>query len=59
MNARSIERRHLGHRYIVRELIGFMVKRRYVWSCDDCPHVDDCEWAFDPYNTQGDCLAEK
>lgn len=30
-----------------------------VFTCDDCPARWTCEWAFDPYNTDGDCLAEK
>ncbi len=29
------------------------------FSCDDCSASKTCEWAFDPYNTDGDCLAEK
>ena len=27
-------------------------------TCDDCDYrSNDCEFAFDPYNTDGDCLA--
>jgi len=29
------------------------------FTCDDCPARYTCEWAFDPYNTNDDCLAEK
>ncbi len=29
------------------------------FTCDDCRDRRTCEWAFDPYNTNGDCLAEK
>jgi hypothetical protein len=29
------------------------------FSCDRCAAVKTCEFAFDPYNTDGDCLAEK
>lgn len=29
------------------------------FTCDDCPSAPLCEWAFDGYNTLGDCLAEK
>ncbi len=29
------------------------------FTCDDCPSRRTCEWAFDVYNTDGDCLAEK
>ena len=29
------------------------------FTCDDCGGVDECEWAWDLYNTNGDCLAEK
>lgn len=28
-------------------------------TCWDCPDKDDCFCAFDPYNTDGDCLASK
>lgn len=29
------------------------------FTCDTCPLALDCESAFDPYNTYGDCLEEK
>ena len=29
------------------------------FTCKDCPARFTCEWAFDLYNTEGDCLAEK
>lgn len=29
------------------------------FTCDDCPAKTTCEWVYDPYNTDGDCLAEK
>jgi len=29
------------------------------FTCDDCAAALTCEYAFDDYNTQGDCLAEK
>ncbi len=28
-------------------------------TCQTCQDNDKCEYAFDPYNTQGDCLAMK
>lgn len=28
-------------------------------TCLGCPSSARCPWAFDPYNTNGDCLAEK
>lgn len=28
-------------------------------TCESCPINDTCDLAFDPYNTDGDCLAEK
>lgn len=28
-------------------------------TCLDCPCVGECEWAWDAYNTNGDCLASK
>ena len=30
-----------------------------VFTCDDCPARKMCHFVFDPYNTDGDCLAEK
>lgn len=32
-------------------------KERY--TCNDCPDNKDCEFAFDLYNLDGDCLATK
>jgi hypothetical protein len=29
------------------------------FTCDDCGAAATCEYAFDLYNTDGDCLAEK
>lgn len=29
------------------------------FTCDDCPAKRVCQFAFDLYNTDGDCLAEK
>lgn len=29
------------------------------YTCHDCPHRFSCEWAWDEYNTGGDCLAMK
>lgn len=34
------------------------VKWSYI-TCDGCPARFDCEYAYDPYNTDGDCLAAK
>jgi hypothetical protein len=28
-------------------------------TCEDCLDNDNCEFAFDHYNTDGDCLAIK
>lgn len=28
-------------------------------TCVECPSVKNCEFAYDSYNTNGDCLAEK
>lgn len=28
-------------------------------TCQGCPHNDDCTFAWDLYNTDGDCLDEK
>ena len=29
------------------------------YTCFTCPEKETCPFAFDPYNTDGDCLAEK
>ena len=29
------------------------------FTCDECRDAPICVLAFDPYNTNGDCLAEK
>ena len=29
------------------------------FTCYDCPLACNCRFAFDLYNTDGDCLAEK
>lgn len=29
------------------------------FTCDSCKMVDGCKWAYDPYNTNGDCLGVK
>lgn len=29
------------------------------FTCDKCSDRYDCEYAFDMYNTNGDCLANK
>lgn len=29
------------------------------YTCDDCTDADQCEFAYDSYNTNGDCLALK
>lgn len=44
-------------KYINEELGG--LDRPIVFGCDDCGAVNACEYAFDPYNMDGDCLAEK
>ena len=28
-------------------------------TCWNCAEKDTCEFAFDPYNTDGDCLMDK
>lgn len=30
-----------------------------IFTCADCPHVKKCEFAFDAYNTDDECLALK
>jgi hypothetical protein len=29
------------------------------FTCDDCQAKRTCPYVFDPYNTDGDCLADK
>lgn len=29
------------------------------FTCDGCGDAPKCEFVFDPWNTDGDCLAEK
>jgi len=29
------------------------------FTCDDCKDKTICKYVFDPYNTDGDCLAMK
>ena len=29
------------------------------YTCKDCPHAELCQVAWDDYNQDGDCLAEK
>ena len=43
----------------VNYLISDGFDRLVVFGCDNCEAVDTCEWAFDPWNLDGDCLAEK
>lgn len=35
------------------------VGARIKFTCDECKNPEDCEWAFDAYNTDGDCLDMK
>jgi len=28
-------------------------------TCDTCSDREKCEWSYDPYNTEGDCLGVK
>ena len=29
------------------------------WTCKGCHSETTCKFAYDPYNTDGDCLADK
>lgn len=43
-------------------MVEFLEENEYNWeeiTCDGCPVVDDCVFAYDIYNTDGDCLALK
>lgn len=48
------ERASAEHRAYMVELTGIQS-----FTCDDCPAKLSCNYAFDAYNTNGDCLAEK
>ena len=43
---------------MVRELGRLGIMYSYI-TCDDCPQRHTCPYAYDPYNIDGDCLAEK
>lgn len=38
---------------------GFPVPAKDVFTCNKCVDADTCPWAWDLYNTDGDCLAYK
>jgi hypothetical protein len=35
------------------------VRQKVRFTCDECENPEECEWAFDPYNIHGDCIAMK
>jgi len=48
------------------EVIDFLYEKRIIiskpiqeYSCYDCPQMKECEFSYDEYNTNGDCLMEK
>jgi len=43
---------------MVRELMRMGIRFSYI-TCDGCPQRYTCPYAYDPYNIDGDCLAEK
>ena len=43
----------------IMEADGLLVPSKEVLTCSKCPRVDTCDLAWDPYNTDGDCLANK
>ena len=34
-------------------------EEQFIYTCQYCNQMDTCKWAFDDYNMNGDCLAEK
>lgn len=38
---------------------GVPVAAKEAMTCNQCPDVAKCELAWDPYNSEGDCLASK
>lgn len=60
--ALSDEQRKAGAEAVLatlREEIGLEDKPLTYVTCYACPHVDTCQWVWDLYNTDGDCLALK
>ena len=45
----------------VRELMedGVRIPSKDEMTCDHCPEADTCPFAWDLYNTDNDCLADK
>ncbi len=35
------------------------VRKNVKFTCDGCVNPEDCEWSYDSYNTNGDCLYVK
>jgi len=56
--ARSEQRLHVLMEGMVRELERLGIRYSYI-TCDGCPRRHTCPYAYDPYNIDGDCLAEK
>lgn len=40
----------------IREAPVEVVREQIKFTCDECKNPEDCVWAFDSYNTDGDCL---
>ena len=38
---------------------GLSVPSKESMTCNGCPSVAECEFAWDLYNTQGECLSQK
>jgi len=43
---------------MVRELMRMGIRFSFI-TCDRCPQRHTCPYAYDPYNIDGECLAEK
>lgn len=41
------------------EVLRRLRTRAFTYTCDECGAAPNCEYAFDSYNTDGDCIAEK
>lgn len=53
--AARVANRENGRKY----LVSVGVVGPIEFTCDGCVEADTCEFAFDPYNLDGDCLGEK
>lgn len=59
IEAKSMEEIHAKQREIAAQILKEANISFKYFTCDNCEDAYDCMYAFDPYNTDGDCLADK